>query len=53
MAAQYGLTEKTEQESTGTDGDGAGVTPGKTPTQKHVAADTKKLADTKIGRAHV
>jgi tape measure domain-containing protein len=46
MAAQYGLNEKTEQESTGTDGDGAGVTPGKTPTQKHVAADTKKLADT-------
>jgi tape measure domain-containing protein len=46
MAAQYGLNEKTEQESTGTDGDGAGVTPAKTPTQKHVAADTKKLADT-------
>ena len=46
MAAQYGLNEKTEPEPTGTGGDGAGVTPGKTTTPKHVAADTKKLADT-------
>lgn len=48
LAAQYGLNEKTEPEPTGTDGDGTGVTPGKTttPTQKHVATDTKKLADT-------
>lgn len=45
LAAQYGLNEKTEPESTGTDGDGAGGTSGKTTTPKHVAADTKKLAD--------
>lgn len=46
LAAQYGLDEKTEPEPTGTNGDSPGVTPGETPTQKHVAADTKKLADT-------
>ena len=46
LAAQYGLNEKTEPEPIGTDGDGTGVTPGKTTTPKHVAADTKKLADT-------
>lgn len=46
LAAQYGLNEKTEPEPTGTNGDSPGVTPGETPTQKHVAADTKKLADT-------
>ena len=45
LAAQYGLNEKTETEPTGTDGDGTGGTSGKTTTQKHVAADTKKLAD--------
>ena len=43
LAAQYGLNEKAEP--TGTDGDGTGVTSGKTTTPKHVAADTKKLAD--------
>lgn len=46
LAAQYGLNEKAEPEPTGTDGDGTGVTSGKTTTPKHVAADTKKLADT-------
>lgn len=46
LAAQYGLNEKTEPEPTGTDGDGTGSTSGKTTTPKHVAADTKKLADT-------
>jgi tape measure domain-containing protein len=46
LAAQYGLNEKTEPEPTGTDGDGTGGTSGKTTTPKHVAADTKKLADT-------
>ena len=45
LAAQYGLNEKTEPEPTGTDGNGTGGTSGKTTTPQHIAADTKKLAD--------
>ncbi len=46
LAAQYRLNEKTEPEPTGTDGNGTGGTSGKTTTPQHIAADTKKLADT-------
>lgn len=40
------VERKTEPEPTGTNGDSTGVTSGKTTTPNHVAADTKKLADT-------
>ncbi len=46
LAEQYGLNEKTEPEPSGTNGNGSGGTSGKTTAPKHVAADTKKLADT-------